>query len=99
MRTNCVTRLYATVRTPADTADTNAVHRAAPMTTKRTLTKRRLMASYRKEGQYYYAPHRNMWGIWQWHLFNIADGGYGKFVKDCPSQEDARREVYRLNGW
>lgn len=50
-----------------------------------------------KDGQYYYAPHRRMWGVWQWHQFK--NGGVGTFYKDYPTKEDARKEVYRLNGW
>ena len=53
----------------------------------------------RREGEYYYAPHRNLWGIWQWHNFEIAKGGYGDFVKNCATKKEAREEVYRLNGW
>ena len=58
-----------------------------------------------KDGQYYYAPHRSQWGIWQWHSISDANapgmvaGGSGTFVKDCPTKEEAREEVYRLNGW
>ncbi len=51
-----------------------------------------------RNGQYYYAPHRRLWGIWQNHNF---DGGVssGTFIKDCKTKEEARNEVYRLNGW
>lgn len=51
-----------------------------------------------RDGQYYYAPHRSSWGIWQHHELG---GGYstGTFVKDCVSRDEARDEVYRLNGW
>ena len=59
-----------------------------------------------KDGQYYYAPHRRQWGIWQYHSWKNFDGsgnviemGTGKFIKDCPTKEEARKEVYRLNGW
>lgn len=52
----------------------------------------------RKDGQYYYAPRRGLWGIWQWH--DLGDGyGSGTFVKDCMTKKAAREEVYRLNGW
>ena len=53
----------------------------------------------RKEGEYYYAPHRSWWGIWQWHSFEVASGGHGEFIKDCRTKEEARREVYKLNKW
>lgn len=51
-----------------------------------------------KDGQYYYAPHRRMWGVWKWHRFE-SGGGAGTFYKDFVTKEDARDEVYRLNGW
>lgn len=51
-----------------------------------------------KNGQYYYGPHRSMWGIWQ---YNDYGNGFsdGTFVKDCITKDEARKEVYRLNGW
>ena len=55
-----------------------------------------------KDGQYYYAPHRRQWGIWQYHEEKVSDQcsvGSGTFIKDCPTKEEARKEVYRLNGW
>ena len=51
----------------------------------------------RKFGQYYYAPHGRRWGIWLWKEFGT--GGIGEFVKDCQTKDEARSEVYRLNGW
>lgn len=51
-----------------------------------------------KDGQYYYAHHRSQWGIWQ--NKELSDGyGTGTFIKDCPTKEEAKREVYRLNNW
>lgn len=48
--------------------------------------------------QYYYAPHRRAWGIWK--LSKHAGGmELGEFIRDCPSKEEARKEVYRLNNW
>jgi len=51
-----------------------------------------------KDGQYYYAPHRRSFGIW---LHHEEGNGYssGEFIKDCLTREEARAEVYRLNGW
>lgn len=51
-----------------------------------------------KDGQYYYAPHRRRWGVWQHHEQgnNVSSG---IFIKDFPTKEEARDEVYRLNGW
>lgn len=51
-----------------------------------------------RNGQYYYAPHRSMWGIWRNE--NLGGGvETGTFIKDVPTKEEARNEVYRLNGW
>jgi len=49
-------------------------------------------------GQYYYRPHRTQWGVWK---RNVTPDGYewGEFVRDFVDKEEARREVYRLNGW
>lgn len=50
------------------------------------------------DGQYYYRPHRRMWGIWRYR--NCGDGiGTGTFIKDCKTKEEAKKEVYILNGW
>lgn len=44
-------------------------------------------------GQYLYRPHRNMWGIYRrWESGNAH-------IVDFPTKEEARAEVYRLNGW
>jgi len=52
----------------------------------------------RKDGEYYYAPHRSSWGVWQWHCMD--DGFcYGSFMADFRTREDARKEVYKLNNW
>lgn len=51
-----------------------------------------------KDGQYYYAPHRRMWGVWQYHD-NGNGHGSGTFYKDYPTKDEARKEVFRLNGW
>lgn len=51
-----------------------------------------------KEGQYYYAPRRKRWGVWQHHIQNNGIST-GIFINDFPTKEEARNEVYRLNGW
>lgn len=51
-----------------------------------------------KDGQYYYAPHRRLWGVWQHH--DLGDGyATGEFYGDFATKEAARRKVYELNGW
>lgn len=51
-----------------------------------------------RNGQYYYAPHRRMWGIWQNQNLG-GDVSTGTFIKDCMTKQEAADEVYRLNGW
>ena len=52
----------------------------------------------RKDGEYYYAPHGRHWGVWQHH--DLGNGlGSGTFQKDFPTKDEARNEVYILNGW
>lgn len=55
----------------------------------------------RRDGEYYYARHGTCWGIWRWHAWtaNVDDCGFGSFVKDCMTRQEASDEVYRLNGW
>lgn len=51
-----------------------------------------------KDGQYYYAPHRSMWGVWQHHDHGNGCSS-GTFIDDYMTKEEARAEVYRLNKW
>jgi len=44
-----------------------------------------------KTGKYYYAPHNN-----HWHVY---DENGNKIGGDIIFKEDARKEVYQLNGW
>jgi hypothetical protein len=56
------------------------------------------MAAEMKVGQFYYAPHRRMWGVWKNH--NHGNGcSSGEFIMDFPSKDSARRFVYKMNGW
>ena len=50
------------------------------------------------EGQYYYARHRSMWGVWRAgkEINGFRDDD---FIKDFVNKEDARKYVYQLNGW
>lgn len=60
--------------------------------------RRKQMMMTCKDGEYYYAPHRRKWGVWQWQ--ELGGGfGAGSFVGDFNTKEEAEREVYRLNGW
>lgn len=52
----------------------------------------------KKDGEYYYAPHRRFWGIWQ-NRIQPNNTAVGMFIKDCNSKQEAREEVFRLNGW
>lgn len=51
-----------------------------------------------KDGQYYYTPKGRFFAIYK----NI-DGGngvsHGTLVKDMLDREEARKQVYELNGW
>ena len=46
-----------------------------------------------KEGQYFYSIHRRCWGVWQ----KTSTGN--THIADFLTMEEARKEVYRLNGW
>lgn len=60
--------------------------------------KNEMSGEHSPTAQYYYAPHRRLWGIWE--VRRTADGIVpGDFVRDCQTREEARREVYRLNNW
>ena len=49
-------------------------------------------------GQYYYAPHRRNFGVWQWTEVS-ENGACGTFIKDFMSKEEAREFVWMKNGW
>jgi hypothetical protein len=51
-----------------------------------------------KDGQYYYARHRGLWGIWLHHEF-VDGSSTGDFVKDCMTKMEAMKEVAKLNKW
>ena len=52
----------------------------------------------RKDNQFYYAPHRDLWGVYQ-HHDDGSGHSCGTHIDDYPTREAARREVFRLNGW
>ena len=50
------------------------------------------------EGQYYYARHRSMWGVWR--VGKDTNGCRDDdFIKDFVNKEDAKKYVYSLNNW
>lgn len=49
-------------------------------------------------GQYFYAPHRTSWGVWQWDMVS-ENGSTSTFIKDFRSKEEAREFVWQQNGW
>lgn len=49
-------------------------------------------------GQHYYAPHRNLFGVWVWDYVSET-GATGKFIKDFYTKEEAREYVWQMNGW
>ena len=64
----------------------------------KTKKRRETMMRNCKDGEYYYAPYRRRWGMWQWH--DDGNGmGYGEFVMDFDSRDAAVLEVYKRNGW
>ena len=51
-----------------------------------------------KDGQYYYSPHRSVWGLWKHH--ELGNGiSEGEFIMDCETKEKAVEMVKSLNGW
>ena len=51
-----------------------------------------------KDGEYYYAPLRDRWGVWQNH--ELGDGiSDGTFVCYCLTKEEAAERVKQLNIW
>ena len=49
-------------------------------------------------GQYYYAPLRNYWGVWQWTSVSET-GAMGTKVTEFFDKEEAREYVWKMNGW
>ena len=47
-------------------------------------------------GQYYYAPHRNNFGVWQWTEVS-ENGACGTFITNFGSKEEAREFVWVKN--
>lgn len=51
-----------------------------------------------KLGQYFYAPHRDWWGVWVYTHVSET-GSCGSFVEDFSTIEEARKFVWEKNGW
>lgn len=51
-----------------------------------------------REGQYYFAKHRNMWGVWKKRK-TVNGVEEGEFISDFSTQIQAKNFVYRMNGW
>lgn len=50
-----------------------------------------------KGHRYTYKPHRNSWAVYEWKY--TKRGASGIKVAEFHTREEARAEVYRLNGW
>lgn len=51
-----------------------------------------------KEGQFYYAPHRSLWGVWRLGK-KVNNVQSNDFVRDFATKEEAREFVYKENNW
>lgn len=49
-------------------------------------------------GQYQYAPHGILWGVWQYNYVQ-GDCYTARFVRDFKTQEEAKEFVYNKNNW
>ena len=52
-----------------------------------------------KEGQYYYAPHRNMWGVWKRGREDGSGIHMDDFITDFSTKAQASNFVYSMNKW
>ena len=52
-----------------------------------------------KEGQYYYAPHRNKWGVWKRGKEGPNGIHMDDFIMDFQTKIQAKNFVYKANGW
>lgn len=52
-----------------------------------------------KDGQYFYAPHRSLWGVWK-RGETDANGSHGDtFIADFSTKVQAKDFVYKANHW
>lgn len=53
-----------------------------------------------KEGQYFYARHRSLWGVWKVGRTNEKTGvRMDDFITDFSTQIQASNFVKKMNGW
>lgn len=52
-----------------------------------------------QEGQYYYAKHRNKWGVWKRSKAGKDGVHIDDFIMDFSTQIQAENFVYKANGW
>lgn len=59
--------------------------------------RKRMMRSNLPEEYYEYRPHGRNWVVYR--IRRDATGSTGTKIGEFLTKEEARREVYRLNGW
>ena len=47
--------------------------------------------------RYTYQPKGGWWAVYKWK--SVGSGLVGEKIAEYPTREQARSEVYRLNGW
>ena len=52
-----------------------------------------------QEGKYYYSPHRNKWGVWKVGKKTPKGTLMNDFIMDFSTKQDAKRFVYKMNGY
>ncbi len=53
----------------------------------------------KKQPEYTYERDSSVWAIIKWRKSEHGNGFIGQKIATCILKEDARKEVYRLNGW
>lgn len=51
-----------------------------------------------REGQFYYGPHRSMWGVWRKGA-DVDGISMDDFIMDFSTKIQAENFVYKANGW
>jgi len=52
-----------------------------------------------KDGEYYYKPHRNKWGVWKRSAAGKNGVHMDDFISDFSTQTQAANFVKKANGW